>query len=633
MNEEQLKRLLESDPEGVKRRLLGEKLRRSLPEFARAAWPILEPGTKMLWGWPLDAICDHLEAVSKRQIKRLVINVPPGPMREDSIVTTEHGKRELRSIKVGDKVLTHKGRFRKVTAVHDQGILPIYKITAAGGRITYAAGSHPYLTQKGWVEAKDLDKEKHLLFQVEVEKAPRWVEMVENPETNVESARCMCLTVEEDHSFVCSDIAVKNSMKSLLTGPFFSAWEWTHSPYSRFIRASYSAHLAERDTMKARRIITSEWYTQLFPSVKLMDDQGGKTNFANTHAGSMFATSVGGVGTGERGNYFMIDDPHSIQKAESPADRARTLHWFGEVVPSRLNNLDDDCIVVIMQRVHEDDVTGYALSSELGYEHLCIPMHYDPARAKTTSIGWSDPRTEDGELMWEERFSQKAINALMTGLGPYGTACQLDQYPVPREGGMFLPDRIRVIEDVEASRMKKLVKVRAWDLAGTEKRGAYTVGILMGHEPDTKQYYILDIRREQLSPGRVRELIKRIAEQDGPSTTIVLPQDPGQAGKGQVQEYIQELAGYVVKAELQSGSKELRAEALAAQVDIGAVSALERHWLKSFLDELRMFPRGKFKDQVDAASSAFNQLARMSRRKNQSALDISGERLTLFSGL
>jgi predicted phage terminase large subunit-like protein len=133
--------------------------------------------------------------------------------------------------------------------------------------------------------------------------------------------------------------------------------------------------------------------------------------------------------------------------------------------------------------------------------------------------------------------------------------------------------------------------------------------------------------RQQLGGGAVRELIQRVAEEDGIVTRIVIPKDPGQAGKVQTEDIIALLRGYSVKAETQSGSKELRAEPLASQVEIGKVSVLKRVWTKAWLDELRFFPKSKFKDQVDATASAFNELSALTRRNRKAPqLMVVGER-------
>src|ERR1700761_4634042 len=133
----------------------------SLAEFVRHFWHVVEHATPLRWGWTIDAICEHLEAVTYGDLTRLLINVPPGsmkPVSKSALISTKRGLIPLREIVVGDEVLTHKGRFRPVTAVHDQGEIPVLKITTRAGRQTTAAHDHPFLTPEGW---RELGKIKH----------------------------------------------------------------------------------------------------------------------------------------------------------------------------------------------------------------------------------------------------------------------------------------------------------------------------------------------------------------------------------------------------------------------------------------------------------------------------------------
>jgi predicted phage terminase large subunit-like protein len=470
-------------------KLRAEAARRSFKEFIHQAWPTIEPGTPLVWGWSMDAIVDHLEAVSKGDILRLVINVPPG------------------------------------------------------------------------------------------------------------------------------------ASKSRLTRVLMPTWRWTSDPYHKFLSASYSLDLTIRDNLDARRIVTSDWYQDTF-GLHIAEDDGGKTGFSLDTLGSMKAVTVGGRTTGFRGDTFVIDDPINVQDANSPVERAKALEWFAEAAQNRINNVTTSAIIVIMQRVHEEDVASLAL--EMGYEHLTIPMRWDEQFRHTTSIGWTDPRTEEGELMFPERFPKAWVDNTEKNMGPYAFAAQYQQTPVPRKGAMFQTEQIRFIETLPT---EPFITVRAWDLAGTEGAGAYTVGVRMRYGRESRKFYIDDVKRAQLSAGKVRDLVLQTAEEDGVECKISLPKDPGQAGVAQIEDFTALLAGFNVKAEAQSGSKEMRAEPFAGHVENGHVCCLEAVWTKHFIDELRFFPKGKYLDQVDAASSAFNVLASLARVKKPTMnLVVGGER-------
>jgi predicted phage terminase large subunit-like protein len=332
------------------------------------------------------------------------------------------------------------------------------------------------------------------------------------------------------------------------------------------------------------------------------------------HADSTFCLTVERTGNFVCANTIVsnCDDAHNASEGESDAKRHEAVQWFLETFQTRVNDLDHSPIVVIGQRIHEEDVYNAAI--ELGYDHLNIPMEWDESMRKTTSIGWTDPRTKEDELMWPERFSAQAVERLKKAMGPYAAAAQLQQTPVPRKGGLIQVDGIKVIDELPD---EPFIAVRAWDLAASEGAGAYSVGVLMYYGQQSEQFYVADVKRAQLGGGAVRKLINDTAQEDGILTKIILPQDPGAAGKVVVEDLIAGLAGYNARAEAQSGAKTTRAEPFAAQVEIGRVSVLKRVWTKAFLDELRFFPKGKYVDQVDAVSSAFNAVAPMSRTKQK----------------
>jgi predicted phage terminase large subunit-like protein len=389
----------------------------------------------------------------------------------------------------------------------------------------------------------------------------------------------------------------------------FPAWKWVNQPHHRFLSASYGIDLTTLDNLTLRRLVSSEWYQSSF-GIGIAEDDGGKTGFSNTAGGSIRAVSIGtGKTTGYGADTFIIDDPINVADANQDSARTDAINWFKESAQSRLNSVKNGAIVLIMQRVHEEDVAAVAM--EMGYEKLIIPMSWDEQFRHTTSIGWTDPRTKDGELMWPERFPQWYIDQQRENIGEYAYSAQYQQTPVPRKGGLIQVDNIRVIDELPD---ENFIAVRAWDLAGSEGKGAYTVGTRLLWGETSQQFYVADIQRKQLGGGGVRDLIQRMAEEDGITTKIVIPRDPGQAGKAQSEDIAAQLRGYSVKIEAQSGSKELRAEPFASQVEIGKVNVLNRTWTKAWLDELRFFPKGRLKDQVDATASAFNELAAMTRR-------------------
>ena len=450
-----------------------EYCERRLVNFVRQAWDVLEPATPYSHNWHIDAICDHLEAVTHGEITRLLINVPPG------------------------------------------------------------------------------------------------------------------------------------TMKSLLTGVFWPAWEWALKPELRFVSASHAENYALRDARRMRQLVTSDWYQRLWP-LSLASDQNAAGKYENEHKGFRHAMPVRSM-TGSRGDRVLWDDPHSVEGALSQAELATTGRIFHETLPTRLNSPEYSAIVIIMQRLAVNDVSGLAMEEEHGYEHLMLPMEFEPERKCSTSIGFEDPRTEPDELLFEERFPRHVVERDKKMMGPYAVAGQFQQRPAPRGGGMFPVANVKVLSAAPLdSEIEK--SVRYWDKAGTEGGGAYTAGVLM-HKLKDGRFVVADRIRGQWQAHDREKRIKQTARIDGPAARIWIEQEPGSGGKESAENTIRNLSGYVVRADRVTGDKQTRAEGYSVQFEQGNVWIVRGEWNKEFLAEHETFPVGKYKDQVDAAAGAFSKLA------------------------
>lgn len=397
------------------------------------------------------------------------------------------------------------------------------------------------------------------------------------------------------------------TMKSLLVNVFWPAWEWgpRRMAWSRFIGASHEESLAVRDNVKMRTLIDSEWYQQRWP-MPMKRDQNQKTYFENEDTGFRLACSVASM-TGRRGDRVAWDDPHSVEAALSDQKRAVALRVFQETLPTRLNDPEESAIVVVMQRIHEKDVSGFILEGDYGYEHLMLPMEFEPDRKCITSIGFEDPRTEEGELLFPERFPRHVVERDKKVMGSMATAGQLQQRPAPRGGAFFEWEKLGLKK--AAPKMKKII--RYWDKAGTEGGdGAWTAGVKIGRGLDDC-YYILDVVRGRWAAPAREKAIKLQASIDGPMVEIWIEQEPGSGGKESAESTVLNLAGSLIHSERATGDKVVRAEPFSIQIEAGNVYMVEGEWNQAYLDELKTFPVGKYKDQVDASSGGFNRLAKM----------------------
>ena len=267
-------------------------------------------------------------------------------------------------------------------------------------------------------------------------------------------------------------------MKSLLTSVFYPAWVWgpKNKPATRFLCTAHNQNLAIRDSLKMRRLITSEWYQKRWGDhVKLTGDQSAKSKFENTATGFREAVAFESM-TGSRGDIVILDDPHSVDSALSDAQREATITTFLEALPTRLNNPEKSAIIVIMQRLHEEDVSGVILEKGLPYTHLMLPQEFDPNRRCETEIGFVDPREEEGELLFPQRFPREVVDRDKQVLGPYGYAGQFQQSPSPRGGGIVKREWWQLYDDEMAASqgVKDASKYPPMDFIVASLDGAYT---------------------------------------------------------------------------------------------------------------------------------------------------------------
>jgi predicted phage terminase large subunit-like protein len=440
---------------------------RSLAEFCKKAWPIIEPGTELVWGWHIEAICEHLEAVSRGEILRLLINMPP----------------------------------------------------------------------------------RH--------------------------------------------------MKSTIVSVMWPAWEWTFKPESRWLCASYALQLSIRDTLASRRLIESPWYQSLFgEEFILTTDQNTKTRF------------------GEGGDRIVVDDPHNVKDTDSPTKREAVIQWWSKTMSTRINDPKRSAKVVVMQRIHERDLSAHIVEEETheNWDHLCLPARLEknhPVRKPDapTSTGWKDPRSDEGELLWPDRYDDEAQGKIEMSLGSYGAAGQCQQRPSPAGGGMFMRAWFSVVDDYP--RGHDAMIMRYWDLAGTEAtadndpdwtiraKGFVLDGVL----------WVVDVRRARVSPGAVDDLVKATAHEDGIRCEVRIEQEPGSSGKKVIDDFQRKtLPGFPVKGDRPTGPKAERWRPLIVAAEAGNVRLLRGAWNKPVLDVLESIPTGAHDDDADALAGLFNML-------------------------
>lgn len=430
-------------------------------------------------------------------------------------------------------------------------------------------------------------------------------------------------------------------MKSYLVSVFWPTWEWgpQGKPHLRYLCGSYDDDLSIRDARRARDIIKSDVYQRHWP-LRLRADQDMKTRFDNVKSGWRIATSVGGKGTGEHPHRKIIDDPHNVKQSLSKAKRDEAITWFDLTMGSRGLALDA-VTVVIMQRLHEEDLTGHILDTLSDqFTHICLPMRYEPPawvevsqpdgavtrtltpRMPETPLGQQDPRQDKGELLWPALFGEEKVAKLEAQLtashGEFGVAGQLQQRPVPEAGGLFKREWF-VIVDARPAPAEIVARTRGWDCAGTDGGGDYTVGCEMALTKGGL-VYVEDVVRGQWGPDDFEGengIFAQTVMLDGGDVRQREEQEPGSAGKKVIaahEKLVRDLSRRVnrildYEGVSGSGDKVTKSRPFRAQCAIGNVRLFRGPWNKAFIDELCDFPNGSYDDQVDGASVAYNDLA------------------------
>ncbi|MGB8408936.1 MAG: phage terminase large subunit [Gallionella sp.] len=378
----------------------------------------------------------------------------------------------------------------------------------------------------------------------------------------------------------------------------FMAWTLGRHPDAEFIHTSYSGRLASGNSWQTRELVLHEAYRRIFPAVQLREDSQAKDEWRTTAGGVVYAVGAGGsitgYGAGKHregfGGAILIDDPHKADEALSDIIRQNVIDWFQNTLESRKNSPDTP-IVLIMQRLHEHDLSGWLLDGGNGetWEHVCLPALRD-----------------DGTALWPEKHTAEELQRMMDA-NSYNFAGQYQQAPSPPGGNLFKPDAMSIIDALP----EYMTYVRAWDLAASAGKGDWTVGFKLGMDYEGGRITIADIVRIRASGEEVERAILNTAARDGKECAIHIPQDPGQAGKAQVAYLTRQLMGYNVLSATVTGSKETRAMPFASQINVGNISMLRAGWNDALISEMRLFPNSVYDDQVDAGSLAFAALACM----------------------
>lgn len=387
------------------------------------------------------------------------------------------------------------------------------------------------------------------------------------------------------------------SLKSIAVSVAWPAFLLGHDPSRRIIGASYAASLSIKHSLDCRAILQSAWYRRIFPETVLSDVQNEKHRFATTRHGHRIATSVGGSITGEGGDILILDDPQNPSQALAENTRQHAAEWFGQTFLSRLDDKRKGAIVVVMQRLHEDDLTGHLLRKG-GWEVLDIPAIAEEEREYR--IGAFHVRRRAGEVLHPQREDAMMLDELKRELGSRAFASQYQQRPVPQDGEMVRREWFRRHKDAPQNCTRI---VQSWD-TGIKAGMSHDPSVCITFGEKDGEAFVLDVTVVRAEYPDLRRMVTRMAREYG--ADAVLMEDKA-SGQSLIQDIRWQGEGVPIVPVMPVQDKVTRFAAVSAMIEAGMVSLpVEAVWLAAFETEVMGFPNAKHDDQVDALSQYLN---------------------------
>lgn len=393
------------------------------------------------------------------------------------------------------------------------------------------------------------------------------------------------------------------SLKSILASVSAVAWALGKDPHIEIICVSYGQELADKLAEDTRNIMMSEWYLSLF-EVSLKGARPPVSDFKTTKGGGRFATSVGGVLTGRGGDLIIIDDPLKPSEALSEISRNNANEWIMHTLMSRLNDKKKGAVIIIMQRLHVDDVVGHVQS--LGeWRVISLPSIAEkPQSFEYEILTGKEPITRNvGDVLHPEREPLEVLMQLKQNLGEYHFSGQYQQEPVPLGGGMFKSEWIRYYHPHEFPNGQGQI-IQSWDTANKESEFA-DYSVCTTWKVYDEKYYLIDVYRARMDYPILKQKVIQKAEEYSPD--IILIEDKA-SGTQLIQE-LKNIGMYKIKEYKPKCDKVMRAHAQTAAFESGKVKLpISAPWLDEYIIELTIFPKGKYDDQVDSTSQVIEWL-------------------------
>ena len=422
--------------------------------------------------------------------------------------------------------------------------------------------------------------------------------------------------------------------KSFFVAVCLAPWTWTWWPECRFLYFSYNLGKATKDSVRARELVRSDWYQNLFGDIVNIPRGSDKmAYYATSRGGERMTSYPGGQATGEHPDVIVIDDPMSADDVHSQAAREEQTTWYSETITSR-GIAREASHLIFQQRLHVEDLSGYVTVNdkkrvEAGnkpyFVRVTLPMRFEPDAAMQ-DIGYGgDWRKEEGELLVPELLTTESVEQLESELsvkGPWAADAQLQQRPSRRDGSIFKMSH--VVETTLAMLPSRFDYIyRFWDLAGTEDGGCETAGALIGlvGNPIGGDYYLVDMVAERLDGDGVEALVEAVAKRDwivwhGANSIMnerhrsFFEREGGSGGKRDAEVKERKWIPWNILQVPPYGDKVSRAGQLATLIKNKKYHIpMDAPWASQTIDDMQQFSaNAKRKDRIDAQSGAVLEL-------------------------
>ncbi len=381
-------------------------------------------------------------------------------------------------------------------------------------------------------------------------------------------------------------------LKSIIASVALPAWYLGHNPSERVVCVSYSAELAKTHANDFRRVVKDPLYQAVFPTMRV--ERETDAEIQTTLRGRRYATSIQGTLTGRGGNLFIIDDPLKPGDASSDVTREGVIEWYRSTLVTRPDDKQTARIIVVMQRIHVDDLVGYLLDSDAGYEVLSLPAI---AQSTTTyDLGGGRTHTrEKGDLLHPAHEPADVLRGIRKSMGSMQFSAQYQQAPEPAGGKIIKQKMLRYYYAVEPRPSDRIVL--SWDIALSEQEaGDYSACVVLLNRGDS--YFVHDVVRGKFPFDRLKEKIIEVKQRYGKAASLVIEESP--ISHGLIQSLQEKRINVVgIKPDRDKQSR------LISQIDLfeggSVLLPKDAPWLDAFVSELLSFP-GRHDDQVDALS-------------------------------